>query len=194
MLKRFILGVTAVAIFAGALGLVSAPVANAQSDFDYTFEDDLMVTTTAEPTDEDIAAAAGMLMTWMACWSVLVIAMYVIMALALSTIGKKVGATEPSWMAWVPLLNIYYMVRVAGEEAWKLILLFVPVVNFLYGIYLWMKISERRGFASWYGILMILPVLNFVMPLYLAYGEPKGAAPATPVSTPVDSGSDVSAE
>lgn len=105
--------------------------------------------------------------------------MYIFSSLVLYTIGKKVG--EPGeWMAWVPILNMYYMVKVAGLSGAMVFLFLVPFVNFFFQIYVYMKIAGRRGFEEWIGLLTLIPVVNFAVMAYLAWGEPK-----TGVSTPV---------
>lgn len=185
MLKRFSVGLMALVLGVAVLG-AGAPVF-AQDDFDYdydyTFEDDYYTTTstTDDLTDEEAATVLAFMGVYMFCYVVFLVIMWIVGAVVLSTLGKKVGVTEPNWMAWVPIVQIYYAVRVAGEEGWKMVLLFIPFVNIVYGIILWMKIAERRGFENWYGILVIVPVVGWLVPLYLAFAEPSGSK--TPVTT-----------
>jgi uncharacterized membrane protein YhaH (DUF805 family) len=101
----------------------------------------------------------------------IVLVVYVYYAYSLMTIADKTS-TGGGWMAWVPILNIYLMCKVAGKPAWwLLVIMFIPIVNLVMIVILWMRIAEARGFPSWWGVLMIVPVINFIVPGYLAFAE-----------------------
>jgi len=109
------------------------------------------------------------------------VAVYVYVAWSLMTIAHKTG-TGSAWMAWVPIFNVYLMCKVAGKPGWWLLLiLFVPIVNIVLTLILWMRIAEARGFPSWVGVLMIVPVVNFFIPGYLAFAEHKEMPTGTAV-------------
>ncbi|MBM3204903.1 signal peptidase I [Candidatus Uhrbacteria bacterium] len=108
------------------------------------------------------------------------LALYVYFAAALMAIAKKTG-TKNGWFAWIPILNVFLMLKVAGKPYWWFILLLIPFVNIIIAIILWMKIAERVGKPSWWGILMLVPVVNLIVPGYLAWS--KSSPPASP-STP----------
>ena len=95
---------------------------------------------------------------------------YVYMSLALQTIADKTG-TANSWLAWIPIANLFLMLSVAKKPMWWFILFLVPLVNVVIGIMVWMAIAEARGKPNWWGILMIVPVANFVVPGYLAWAD-----------------------
>ena len=121
----------------------------------------------AQDTDRARAAMTG---TIMMVALIAGVAMYLYMALALQTIADKT-ATANSWLAWVPVANIILMVTIAKKPLWWILLLFVPLVNLVIAIMLWMAISEARGKPNWWGILTIVPILNFVVPGYLAWSD-----------------------
>jgi hypothetical protein len=105
------------------------------------------------------------------------IAFYVYMALALQTIAKRTK-TENGWLAWIPIANVYLMLKIGGlSPLWMLGLLavFIPFVGSLAlggcAIYWWWMISEARGKPGWWGILMIIPIVNFIIPGILAWGK-----------------------
>lgn len=95
------------------------------------------------------------------------IAYYVAMAYALMRLAKKLNYKD-AWMAWVPLLNVWLLIQLAGLEWWWiLIVLFggiVPVVGNLVSIlaafYLWMKIAEKCNKDKWFALLMFIPIVN----------------------------------
>ncbi len=96
---------------------------------------------------------------------------YVYFAYAIMTLSDKTK-TPHSWWAWVPILNALQLVKVAGKSYWWILLFFIPLVNLIFMVYVWMLIAERRGFEKWLGVLMIVPFVNFFVPGYLAFAEP----------------------
>jgi hypothetical protein len=119
--------------------------------------------------NNSIAAAglgAGLIMVFL----VFAAAFYVYMALALQTIADKTK-TENSWLAWIPIANIVLMLNVAKKPIWWIVLFFIPVVNIIFIIIVWMAMAEARGKPSWWGILMIVPVANLITPGVLAWAD-----------------------
>lgn len=98
------------------------------------------------------------------------VAVYIWMALCLYTIAKKTN-TPNEWLAWIPIANIYLMCKVAGKPGWWTILFFIPLVNIVFAIIVWMAIAEVRHQPSWLGILMIVPIVNLVIPGILAFSD-----------------------
>ena len=109
------------------------------------------------------------------------LAVYVYYAYSLMTIADKTH-TGGSWMAWVPIFNVYLMCKVADKPAWwLLVILFVPLVDIVLMVILWMRIADARGFPSWWGIMMIVPVVNVIVPGYLAFAEHTEMPSGTPI-------------
>lgn len=97
--------------------------------------------------------------------------LYAYMAFSLQTIARKTN-TENGWLAWIPIANIYLMIKIAGKPGWWLLLiLFIPLVNLILFIILWMKIAEARGKPGWLGILFLIPIVNLILPGYLAFTD-----------------------
>jgi len=63
------------------------------------------------------------------------------------------------------------MLQCGGKPLWWILLLFIPLVNIIVGIIVWMAIAERRGKPSWVGILIIVPILGVFIPAYLAFTD-----------------------
>ena len=97
-------------------------------------------------------------------------AIYVYMALALSTIATKTH-TENPWLAWIPIANIVLMLNIAKKPIWWIVLFFIPIVSIVMAIIVWMGIAEARGKPNWWGILLIVPIVNFIVPGYLAWAD-----------------------
>jgi len=98
-----------------------------------------------------------------------VIASYVLFAIPLYVMGKKIG-TGNAWFAFVPILNTVLMLEIAGKDLWWFLLLLVPCVNIVIMVIVWMGIAEAMDKPDWLGLLMLIPGVNVVLPFYLAFG------------------------
>lgn len=87
-------------------------------------------------------------------------------------ICRKAGS-EPGIAVWLPVLQIFPMLRAAGmSPAWFLALL-VPGLN-LVAVILWcVKIVDARGKNSLILVALLCPVLNAFAFLYLAFSDGK---------------------
>jgi len=110
------------------------------------------------------AVLAGMIVLL----SIVSLALYIYMAIALQTIGKKLNYKHP-WLAWIPIAN-YAMILELGGFHWALIfLLLIPFAGWLAVIVLifiaiW-KIFEKRKYPGWLVLLLILtpiPILGWL--------------------------------
>lgn len=93
---------------------------------------------------------------------------YIFFSLCLQVIAIKTK-TPLSWHAWIPIGNFILMCRIATKPLWWAILLFIPLVNIVFIVLLWMAIAEARDKPGWLGIGMVLPGLNLIVLLYLAF-------------------------
>jgi hypothetical protein len=82
-------------------------------------------------------------------------------------ISKKTGIGSPIF-AFIPILNLYLMVQVAGRPVWWMILLLVPLANIIANVIIWMDIAVVRQKPAWMGILVLVPFANIAMMWYLA--------------------------
>ena len=100
----------------------------------------------------------------------IILASYAYMGLTLQTIANKTG-TPDSWLAWVPIGNVILMCRIAGKPTWWVVLFFVPFVNLVFAILVWMGIAQARKKPAWLGVLMIVPIANLIIPAHLAFSR-----------------------
>jgi len=105
-----------------------------------------------------MAYSATMMIVWLAC--------YIVMAIGIMKLAKKFNTPNP-WMAWIPVLNIWLMIQIAGLEWWWILIVFagiIPVIGWiaalLAGLYIWLKIVEKAGKPQWFVILMLIPLVN----------------------------------
>ncbi|MFC1955435.1 DUF5684 domain-containing protein [Chloroflexota bacterium] len=80
-------------------------------------------------------------------YSVFWLAVYVWLALCLHIIANKTNTSNP-WLAWIPIANFYLMCKVADKPGWWTILFFIPLVNIVIAIIVWMGIAEARNQPS----------------------------------------------
>jgi hypothetical protein len=113
------------------------------------------------------------------CWLVFV----VLMIAALWKVFSKAG--HPGWAAIIPIVNIYFLCKVAGRTGWWVILTFIPIVNFIIWIILCIDIAKNFGKGVGFGIgLLLLPIIFYPI---LGFGSAQYQGPAgaqAPLSQP----------
>lgn len=82
-------------------------------------------------------------------------------------IARKLGLA--GWLAWIPIIQIFLLFRMANRPLWWIFFLLIPIINILIAIMLWMDIAKRFNKSVLLGILMIVPILNLLIPWYLAF-------------------------
>ncbi len=96
---------------------------------------------------------------------------YIFFAYCLKLIADKTNNSENSWWAWIPIVQVLLMLQIAEKPLWWIVLFFIPLVNIVIGIIVFMAVAEKRGKPSWIGILLIVPFVNFLVLPYLAFSE-----------------------
>ena len=115
-------------------------------------------------------------------WLIFAAAVYSVVAACLMVIARKTG-TPGGLMAWIPIANIVLMCRIAGKSGWWALLVFIPLVNIVIGIAIWMGIARARGKSPAMAFLLLVPLVGFIVPLLLASGDPtRPGAADTPAS------------
>jgi len=115
--------------------------------------------------------------------------LYIYSAICLQAIAKKTG-TENSWMAWIPVANLFLMCNIGYVRyIWLFLLLsgFVPLIGSVLGPicdlllfgFIWYKIALARGKEGWIGAITVIPVVGLFAMSYLAFSKKEeGAIPA----------------
>jgi hypothetical protein len=116
------------------------------------------------------AAAAAIFGGFFLFMIIIALAIYVYYAISLMKIANKTN-TPNAWMAWIPIANLVLMIQVAQKPLWWIILFFIPLVNIVVSIMLWMAIARAVGKPDWWGILIIVPIANLIVPGYLAFSS-----------------------
>lgn len=121
-------------------------------------------------------AAAGIAIMFVLFLLILLLAIYIYYAICLIKLANKTN-TPNAWLAWIPIANVYLTIKIAGKESWWFVLFFVPLVNIVISVLVWMEISKKLGKPDWLGILIIVPIANIVLPGYLAFSKVETATP-----------------
>ena len=87
------------------------------------------------------------------------VALYIYMALVLSTLANKMKLKDKAWLAWVPVVNLFLMPMLAGKEWYWGFLLLIPFVNIIFVIWFSWVIFEKRKYPGW---LSLITVLTFI--------------------------------
>ncbi len=133
--------------------------------------------------DAGVAVFLGMMVIF---FLFLALVCYVFFAICLMKIAKKTG-TKDRWFAWIPILNVLLMLRIAQKPLWWFFLFLIPPINIAIMIVVWMAMAKAVKKPDWLGILMIVPIANLVVPAYLAFSKMEGGsatAPSPEKSTP----------
>lgn len=108
-------------------------------------------------------------------WSVVAIASYVYLSLALMKIGKEMGY-ENSWFAWIPILNLVMIFQLGNQNPWLILLSLIPglgtlIVGIL-TIVAFANIAEKRGYDKILTLLLLVPLAAYILMYFLAW-KPK---------------------
>jgi len=80
-------------------------------------------------------------------------------------IAQKVGV-DLAWLAFVPIANLYILVKCAGKPGWWLILMLIPLVNIVIWLLVSLGVAHQRGKSALWGVLFFIPCTH---PIALAY-------------------------
>jgi hypothetical protein len=110
------------------------------------------------------------------------LAIAVLIIAAMWKVFAKAG--QPGWACLIPIYNLYVLCKIAGRPGWWLLLMLIPLVNFVIIIILCIDIAKSFGNGAGFGLgLAILgfifwPILGFGSAQYQGPSAGGGAAPA----------------
>ena len=118
---------------------------------------------------------------------ILYLAFIVFMVASVWKVFEKAG--QPGWAILIPIYNILIMLKISGKPWWWLLLMLIPYIGMIWGIWNVNLISKSFGKNAGFTVGLILlpfifwPILGFGD---AAYAGPAGAAPVqAPASAPV---------
>ena len=119
--------------------------------------------------DETYAVAAGILMVY---W-VIVLVIAVVCLVGMWKMFVKAG--KPGWGAIIPFYNTYCLFEMSFGTGWLFLLLFVPSVNAVIMIVMWIKLAQAFGKGAAFGVgILFLPFIFLPM---LGFGDAQFIGP-----------------
>jgi hypothetical protein len=104
----------------------------------------------------------------------ILILFYLFFSYCLFRIAKKLRVSKP-WLAWFPVLQVWAFIRAADKSFLLSLLLFVimfvPFLNVIAAVYVWMGITYNTGRNKWLALLILAPVVNILFVVYLAFAR-----------------------
>ncbi|WP_183361332.1 DUF5684 domain-containing protein [Geomonas limicola] len=83
--------------------------------------------------------------------------------------------TEPAWLAWIPIANLYVCCKMARMSGWWFLLCLIPYVGVIFILIIFYRIPLSLGISNSSRILSVLPFINYIYFGYLAFRqEPDG--------------------
>lgn len=98
----------------------------------------------------------------------IVLVFYILVAVGLWKVFTKAG--HPGILAIIPIVNIVFLVRIAGMSGWLALLYIIPIVGFVFGIIVAIKLGERFGKGGLFSffLLFVFPYIGY---LILGFGD-----------------------
>jgi len=78
-------------------------------------------------------------------------------------------AGQQGWLAIIPILNLYILIKIAGREGWWIILFLIPCVNIVVALLVYIDVAKQFGKSAGYGVGLWL--LGFVFFPLLGFGD-----------------------
>jgi len=105
-----------------------------------------------------------------AFWVFMIVYLAAIIFLAIVPTWKMfTKAGKPGWGSIVPIYNAYLMLKICSRPGWWLLLLFIPLVNFVVLIILCIDLAKTFGKGAGFAVGLIL--LSFIFVPILGYGN-----------------------
>jgi len=99
--------------------------------------------------------------------------MVVVCAIALVIIASIwitfTKAGQPGWACLIPIYNMVVLCRIAGKPWWWILLMIIPLVNFVIIIMLYIALAKNFGKGTGFGLGLVF--LGFIFFPMLAWGD-----------------------
>jgi len=117
-----------------------------------------------QPMPDQYGAAAGAFGT---AFMIIALAVGLLLIVSMWKIFTKAG--EPGWASIVPIYNMIILLKIVGKPAWWVLLMFIPFVNLVIFIIVYIELAKVFGKGAGFGIgLLVLPFIFFPI---LAFGS-----------------------
>jgi len=102
------------------------------------------------------------------------VVLYVVACLPFYGVFKK--ANQTPWAAFVPIYNIYVLLKTVGRPGWWLLLYLIPFVNIVIAIIVYNDLSKSFGHGAGFTVGLVFLNWIFLMVLWLGSSEYRGPA------------------
>lgn len=94
-------------------------------------------------------------------WGLLSLLWYVVVAVALWLVFAKAG--YPGVLALIPIVNVFFLVKIAGFSAWMALLYLIPIVNIVFSIIVAIRLGKGFGKGGvWsFFLLWLIPFIGY---------------------------------
>ena len=97
----------------------------------------------------------------------LYLALIVLSIVAMWKLFTKAG--KPGWACLIPVYNLIVLIEIAGKPIWWIILFFIPIVNVVISVLMYVGIAERFGRGV--GTVLGLIFFPYLFMLILGFGS-----------------------
>ena len=100
---------------------------------------------------EDVAAGGGFS-------SIIGLLVAVLVIAGMWKVFTKAG--KPGWAAIIPIYNTIVLLQIAGKPIWWIVLLFIPIVNFVIAVMVMISLAKAFGKGTGFalGLLFLSPI------------------------------------
>lgn len=81
------------------------------------------------------------------------LAWYILIVVALWKVFAKAG--YPGWLALIPIVNAFVLVKIAGFSAWLGLLYLIPIVNLVFAIIVALRVGKGFGKGAAFSIFLL---------------------------------------
>jgi hypothetical protein len=106
-------------------------------------------------------------------------AYYLYFSFAQFKIAQKLG-TPNAFFAFIPILNVWQLVTMAGKSAVWFVGCLIPFLNVIFVGILWMEIAKNINKAPALGLLNLFPFINLFTISLMAFGGGSAPRPESP--------------
>jgi hypothetical protein len=78
-------------------------------------------------------------------------------------------AGRGGWLIFIPIINIYVLLQIAGKPAWHFLLFLIPPFIPFVLIFMWIGLAKAFGKSTLFGLGLIF--FNWIFVIVLAFGR-----------------------
>ena len=124
--------------------------------------------------DAAVGLIGGLFALFTGGFLLVMLACAVIMIASMWKVFTKAG--QPGWAAIVPIYNMIVLLQIVGKPLWWILLMLIPLVNFVIVILVYIDLARSFGKGTGFGIGLVF--LSFIFFPILGFGDARYIGPA----------------